>query len=88
MEQYESDLLSAVNSCLVSIKESDLEVVKEGQCNASCIRESLVKLLKSSGYDAAVCSSKWHGDTKACGGMLDELLPLHLILHAWLQSQE
>lgn len=68
VEQYETDLLSAVHSYLVSMKESDLQVVNEGQCNASCIRESLVKLLKSSGYDAAVCSSKWHGDTKVPGG--------------------
>jgi len=72
------------------MKESDLQVLNEGQCNASCIRESLVKLLKSSGCDAAVCSSKWHGDTKVPGGMLDELILLHLffVLGCIVRSNE
>lgn len=72
MEPYESDLLSAVHSFIVSLNEGDLQAVNEGQCNASCIRESLVKLLKSSGHDAAICSSKWQGDGKFPGGMPDE----------------
>ncbi|ONK61949.1 uncharacterized protein A4U43_C08F35220 [Asparagus officinalis] len=68
VEQYEIDLLSAVHSFIVSINELELQIANDGQCYASCIRESLVKLLKSSGYDAAVCSSKWLGDGKFPGG--------------------
>lgn len=67
-DQYEGDLLSVVHSFLLSINETDLHTVKEGQCNGSCIRQSLVKLLRLSGYDAAVCSSKWQGFDKVPGG--------------------
>nr|XP_010937620.1 uncharacterized protein LOC105056936 [Elaeis guineensis] len=67
-DQYENDLLSVVQSYLLSINETDLHTVREGQCNGSCIRGSLVKLLKLSGYDAAVCSSKWQGFDKVPGG--------------------
>lgn len=70
MDQYESDLLSVVNSLMLSINEIDLHLVKPGPCNASCIRFSLVKLLRLSGYDAAVCASKWQGSGKVPGGML------------------
>ncbi|XP_002530865.2 uncharacterized protein LOC8267779 isoform X2 [Ricinus communis] len=66
--QYESDLLSLVQSLLVSIKEADLHLVKSGSCNASCIRFSLVKLLRLAGYDAAVCVSRWQGGSKVPGG--------------------
>ncbi|EEF31539.1 conserved hypothetical protein [Ricinus communis] len=66
--QYESDLLSLVQSLLVSIKEADLHLVKSGSCNASCIRFSLVKLLRLAGYDAAVCVSRWQGSSKVPGG--------------------
>ncbi|CAL9099944.1 unnamed protein product [Musa acuminata var. zebrina] len=66
--QYENDLQSIVGSLLFSIDEVDLYLVKEEQCNASCIRQSLVKLLKLSGYDAAVCSSRWQGFDKVPGG--------------------
>ncbi|CAL1387341.1 unnamed protein product [Linum trigynum] len=65
---YESELLSLVHSLIVSIKETDLHLVESGSCNASCIRFSLVKLLRFSGYDAAVCSSKWQGSAKVPGG--------------------
>eukprot|EP00257_Ricinus_communis_P022226 XP_015581896.1 uncharacterized protein LOC8267779 isoform X1 [Ricinus communis] len=65
--QYESDLLSLVQSLLVSIKEADLHLVKSGSCNASCIRFSLVKLLRLAGYDAAVCVSRWQGSSKVPG---------------------
>ncbi|KAG6497695.1 uncharacterized protein LOC121998125 [Zingiber officinale] len=61
MTPIESDLQSLVHSLLFSVSEVDLYLIKEEQCNASCIRESLAKLLKLSGYDAAVCSSKWQG---------------------------
>ncbi|KAB1217874.1 hypothetical protein CJ030_MR3G014716 [Morella rubra] len=67
-DQYESDLLAVVNSLLLSIHERDLHSVKSGACNASCIRFSLVKLLRRSGYDAAVCTTKWQGSGKVPGG--------------------
>ncbi|GFY83607.1 cruciferin [Actinidia rufa] len=63
MNQNESDLLSVVNSLMLSINGTDLHFAKSAPCNASCIRFSLVKLLRLSGYDAAVCASRW----KACG---------------------
>ena len=68
-DQYESDLLSVVNSLLQSIKATDLHLVKSGTCNASCVRFPLVKLLRLSGYDAAVCTSKWQGSGKVPGGI-------------------
>lgn len=68
VDQYESDLLSVVHSLLLSLADTDLQFVKSGLCNGSCVRYSLVKLLRSSGYDAAVCSSKWQGCNKVPGG--------------------
>uniref|UniRef100_A0A5B7AMD7 Plant-specific domain TIGR01615 family protein n=1 Tax=Davidia involucrata TaxID=16924 RepID=A0A5B7AMD7_DAVIN len=68
MDQYESDLLSVVNSLMLSINETDLHVANSGPCNASCIRFSLVKLLRLSGYEAAVCASRWQGSGKVPGG--------------------
>lgn len=68
VDQYESDLLAVVNSLMLSMSGTDLHLVKSGPCNASCIRFSLVKLLRLSGYDAVVCSSKWQGNGKVPGG--------------------
>lgn len=68
--QYESDLMSVVNSLILSMNDTDLHYVNSGACNASCIRFSLVKLLRRSGYDAAVCATKWQGSGKVPGGML------------------
>lgn len=68
MDQFEIDTLSVVNSLLFSISEKDLLHVKSGLCNASCIRFSLVKLLRLSGYDAGVCAAKWPGSSKVPGG--------------------
>lgn len=68
MAEYESDLLSIVHSLILSISEKDLHFVKSAPCNASCIRFSLVKLLRVSGYDAAVCASRWQGTGKVPGG--------------------
>ncbi|XP_058099247.1 uncharacterized protein LOC131243730 isoform X2 [Magnolia sinica] len=68
VDQYESDLLSTVHSLILSINETDLHCVKAGACNASCIRQSLSKLLRFDGYDAAVCISKWQGFDKVPGG--------------------
>lgn len=68
VDQFESDLLSVVHSLLLSMAHTDLQFVKSGICNGSCIRYSLVKLLRSSGYDAAVCGSKWQGCNRVPGG--------------------
>ncbi|KAK6117911.1 hypothetical protein DH2020_048348 [Rehmannia glutinosa] len=68
MDQHESDLLSMVNSLALSINERDLYAANSGLCNASCIRFSLVKLLRVSGYDASVCTSRWQGIGKVPGG--------------------
>lgn len=67
-DQYERDTLSVVNSLMLSISEQDLHHGRSGSCNASCIRFSLVKLLRLSGYDAGVCSTKWPGTSKVPGG--------------------
>lgn len=68
VEQHESDLLATVHSHIVSMKENEVQVVSGGQCSASCIRRSLVNLLRTSGFDAAICTSKWQGDRKLPGG--------------------
>lgn len=68
VDQYENDLLSVVHSLLLSIKRTDLHFVNSAPCNASCIRFFLVKLLRLSGYNAAVCASKWQGSGKVPGG--------------------
>ncbi|CAN0837396.1 hypothetical protein LINGRAHAP2_LOCUS1791 [Linum grandiflorum] len=65
---HESELMSLAHSLIVSLKDTDLRPVESGSCNASCIRFSLVKLLRFSGFDAAVCSSKWQGIAKVPGG--------------------
>lgn len=63
-------MLSVVNSLILSINTMDLHFIRSGSCscNASCIRFSLVKLLRLSGYDAAVCTSRWQGTGKVPGG--------------------
>ncbi|XP_068643983.1 uncharacterized protein [Aristolochia californica] len=66
--QFENDLLAMVQSLILSINEKDLQYIQSGTCNARCIRNSVVKHLQFSGYDAAVCSSKWHGFGKVPGG--------------------
>ncbi|KAH7672180.1 hypothetical protein IHE45_09G037500 [Dioscorea alata] len=68
MDQHECNLLSTVHSLLLSMNKTDLHYAKEGQCNASCIRQFLVKLLRLSGYDVAVYTSKWQGSGKVPGG--------------------
>ncbi|KAG7033056.1 hypothetical protein SDJN02_07109 [Cucurbita argyrosperma subsp. argyrosperma] len=68
VSQYESDLLSVVHSLTLSMNEKALNVNKSGPCNASCIRFALVKLLRLSGYDAAVCTTRWQGAGKVPGG--------------------
>ncbi|XP_076905973.1 uncharacterized protein LOC143561891 [Bidens hawaiensis] len=66
-DQHGIDMLSVVNSLILSINSMDLEYMK-CSCNSSCIRFSLVKLLRLSGYDAAVCTSRWQGTGKVPGG--------------------
>lgn len=69
IDQYESDLVMVVKSLFLSISET-YQVEKAEACDASCILYSLVKLLQSSGYDAALCATKWQNDGKVPGGML------------------
>ncbi|EOA27564.1 hypothetical protein CARUB_v10023703mg [Capsella rubella] len=68
MAQHETEVLSVVRTLMLTIKEKDLHSVKSGTCNASCIRFYLAKLLRLSGYDAAVCSARWQGGGKVPGG--------------------
>ncbi|KZV58501.1 hypothetical protein F511_23754 [Dorcoceras hygrometricum] len=68
MDQFETDLFSVVNSLARSINERDLYFTHLGLCNASCIRYSLVNLLRLSGYDAGVCTSRWHRNSRVPGG--------------------
>ncbi|KAH9617160.1 hypothetical protein KSS87_014239 [Heliosperma pusillum] len=74
---YESDLQSVVHSLLLSMGDKHLHLDKSGLCSASCIRYALVKLLKSSGYDAAVCASKWQGGNKVPGGDYEYIDVVH-----------
>ncbi|XP_071734517.1 uncharacterized protein [Rutidosis leptorrhynchoides] len=67
-DQHGIDMLSVVNSLILSINTLDLEFIRCGSCKASCIRFCLVKLLRLSGYDAAVCISRWQGTGKVPGG--------------------
>ncbi|XP_041990537.1 uncharacterized protein LOC121741718 [Salvia splendens] len=67
VDQYERDLMMVIKSSILSISET-WQVEKPDPCNASCILYSLVKLLQSSGYDAALCATKWQGDGKVPGG--------------------
>lgn len=68
VDQYESDLLQVVHSQILSINETNLQLGNPETCSESCIRFSLVKLLQSSGYNAAICSTKWQGFGKVPGG--------------------
>ncbi|MBA0856319.1 hypothetical protein Goshw_026716 [Gossypium schwendimanii] len=51
------DLLFVVHLLVLSMGETDLHSVKLGPCNSSCIKYSLVKLLRLSRYDVVVCVS-------------------------------
>ncbi|KAL3523813.1 hypothetical protein ACH5RR_016647 [Cinchona calisaya] len=68
VDQDERDALSVVKSLLLSISEKDLLHVNSSSRNASCVRYTLVKLLRLSGYDAGVCAAKWPGSSKFPGG--------------------
>ncbi|XP_004492986.1 uncharacterized protein [Cicer arietinum] len=65
---HEIDLLSVVHSHIRSMKENKLETMNSGPCYASCIRFYLAKLMRLSGYDAGVCTSKWQPIGKVPGG--------------------
>lgn len=43
--------------------------MNSGPCYASCIRFYLAKLMRLSGYDAGVCTSKWQRVGIIPGGM-------------------
>ncbi|KAK4791896.1 hypothetical protein SAY86_022331 [Trapa natans] len=79
LDEHERDLQSVVHSVILSINEMDLSSIKAGACNASCIRFTLVKLLRLSGYDAAVCSSRWLGTAKVPGGDHEYIDVVHMI---------
>eukprot|EP00250_Pteridium_aquilinum_P005239 c15366_g1_i1 orf=412-1608(+) len=65
----EKELLSILTKLSLSIKEIDLVCLKPGtDCQGGCIRRLLVKHLHLSGYDAAICSSKWSNSGKVPGG--------------------
>ncbi|KAI4383997.1 hypothetical protein MLD38_009772 [Melastoma candidum] len=68
LDQYEIHLQSVVHSHLLSMNGIDLQSYKFGPCYGSGLRFCLVDLLRRSGYDAAVCSSRWPGDGKVPGG--------------------
>lgn len=68
VDHCESDLLTVIKSLLLSISELNLHSIGNGTCNGSCIRRCLIKLLKVSGYDAALCISKWQGFDRCPGG--------------------
>lgn len=68
MAQFEMETLSVVHSRILSINKTELHAIKSEPCNASCIRFTLAKLLRLSGYDAAVCQSRWQGTGKVPGG--------------------
>ena len=85
MPQHETEVLSAVRTLMLSIKEKDLHSVKSGTCNASCIRFYLAKLLRLSGYNAAVCSARWQGTGKVPGGKFS---PLNSALYSFFFIQK
>lgn len=64
---FEKDLLSLIHTSILS-NNIDFHCSREGVCKASCIRKSLVKHLRSAGYNAAVCKSEWKGTDKVPGG--------------------
>ncbi|MBA0855446.1 hypothetical protein Goshw_014029, partial [Gossypium schwendimanii] len=61
------DLLYVVHLLELLMGGTDVHSVKLGPCNGSCIRYSIVKLLRFSGYDAAICVSRWHHSGKVPG---------------------
>ncbi|KZV28795.1 hypothetical protein F511_06229 [Dorcoceras hygrometricum] len=67
IDQFESNLAMVVKSFLLSISETS-QGGKPDTCDSSCILCTLVKLLQSSGYDAALCASRWQGFGKVPGG--------------------
>lgn len=78
--QHESDLIPVVHSLIRSMKETNLEMVNSGPCYASCIRFYLAKLMRLSGYDASVCTSKWQRVGIIPGGMPIIIMWLILLL--------
>ncbi|MCO5570245.1 hypothetical protein L7F22_023964 [Adiantum nelumboides] len=66
---HERELLTILTKLSLSIKEIDLVCQQPAtDCKGGCIRRLLVKHLRLSGYDAAVCSAKWSNSGKVPGG--------------------
>lgn len=68
-----------VKSAILSITETN-KGEKPDACSSSCILYSIVALLQSSGYDAAVCATKWQGSGKVPGGIAHFYTPRTLYL--------
>lgn len=65
----EKELLTILTKLSLFIKEIDLVCQKPAtDCKGGCIRRLLVKHLRLSGYDAAVCSTKWSNSGRVPGG--------------------
>lgn len=95
IKHMESDLLSLIKVVIASIKDTDFLCFRDGSCKGSCIRKQLVKHLKSCGYNAAICKSKWKVSDKVPGGEYeyvdvilegDEKAPERLIIDIDFQS--
>lgn len=68
----EKELLSILSVFFSSVKDVDLFCLKSGtECKGACIRRMLLKHLRSLGFDAAICSSKWSNSGKVPGGEYD-----------------
>ncbi|XP_031486449.1 uncharacterized protein LOC116254932 isoform X2 [Nymphaea colorata] len=67
-DQLEDDLSRKIRMLVLSIGETDLRHKRANPCNCSCVRWSLVKLLRLSGYNASICTSKWEASGKVPGG--------------------
>ncbi|MFQ6629371.1 hypothetical protein Gotur_007344 [Gossypium turneri] len=53
--------------------------MKSGPCKASCIRDSLVKLLRLSRYDVAVCVLRWQRSGNVLREQLKQLNSLPVV---------
>lgn len=86
----ERELLKEVKLQLLSIKEdSDLVCEPEGSdCKGGCVKRFVVSHLKVTGYDAAVCKSKWLSSGRVPGGKISQLqrflAPSEFWAYAWL----
>lgn len=64
------ELLANVTMVVLDINE-DTDLIHSSdpsECKGSCTRRYVVKHLRSSGYNAAMCKSKWHNSGRVPGG--------------------